>query len=136
MKKIKHFVFFGIAMLSSVSFAQTKIKSTVVDQNSAPIIGATILLQNDTTNLGKLTNEMGEFEAELAPGNYTLEVRYLGFQPYIKQIEVNGRTTFLENITLQEGTEQLQNVEIVGLNPSRLGPGAPRNVLLNATYRF
>ena len=23
-----------------------------------------------------------------------------------------------------------------GLNPSRLGPGAPRNVLLNATYRF
>lgn len=23
-----------------------------------------------------------------------------------------------------------------GLNPSRLGPGAPRNVLLNATYKF
>ncbi|MEL6919170.1 MAG: hypothetical protein AAFO99_15750, partial [Bacteroidota bacterium] len=23
-----------------------------------------------------------------------------------------------------------------GLNPSRLGPGAPRNFLLNATYKF
>ena len=47
----------GIAML--VSF-HTKIKSTVVDQNSAPIID----IQNDTTNLEN-SQEMGEFEASL-----------------------------------------------------------------------
>ena len=151
-------------MLSSLSFAQTKLKSSVVDQNNVPIIGATILLKNENTSLGKLTNEEGEFEVELPSGNYSLEVRYLGFQPYKKQVEINDNSSVLAPIVLQEGTEQLQNVEIVGrvrrdynsgiqltlkannlfdktywlggLNPSRLGPGAPRNVLLNATYRF
>ena len=196
MNRFNLFIFIGFAMLSSLSFAQTKLKSSVVDENNVPIIGATILLKNENTSLGKLTNEAGEFEVELPSGNYSLEVRNLGFQPYKKQVEVNGNSSVLAPIVLQEGTEQLQNVEIVGrvrrdynsdysfsaskvaiknrelpqavaavtkeliadrqafqltlkannlfdktywlggLNPSRLGPGAPRNVLLNATYRF
>ena len=114
MKKIKSFILLGIAMISGISYAQSSLKSTVVDNNNDPIIGATVLLQNDTTTLGKLTNEQGEFDAELIPGKYTLEVRYLGFKPYKKEIEVSGDTTILDNISLQEGSEQLQNVEIVG----------------------
>ena len=114
MKKNIFLTLLSIVLLNSVSYAQTRLKSTVVDQNSAPIIGATILIQNDSTNLGKLTDVAGTFEVELAPGNYSLEVRYLGFQPYKQQIELSGDSTVLENIVLQEGAEQLQNVEIIG----------------------
>ena len=114
MKKNIFLTLLSIVLLNSISYAQTRLKSTVVDQNSAPIIGATILIQNDSTNLGKLTDVTGTFEVELAPGNYSLEVRYLGFQPYKQQVELNGDSTVLENIVLQEGAEQLQNVEIVG----------------------
>ena len=114
MKKIIFSTLLSIVLLNSISYAQTRLKSTIVDQNSAPIIGATILIQNDSTNLGKLTDETGTFEVELAPGNYNLEVRYLGFQPYKQKIELNDNTTVLENIVLQEGAELLQNVEIIG----------------------
>ena len=114
MKKTIFLTLLSVVLLNSISYAQTRLKSTVVDQNSAPIIGATILIQNDSTNLGKLTDVTGTFEVELAPGNYSLEVRYLGFQPYKQQIELSGDSTVLENIVLQEGAEQLQNVEIIG----------------------
>ena len=114
MKKTIFLTLLSIVLLNSNSYAQTRLKSTVVDQNSAPIIGATVLIQNDSTHLGKLTDVTGTFEVELAPGNYSLEVRYLGFQPYKQQIELSGDSTVLENIVLQEGAEQLQNVEIIG----------------------
>ena len=114
MKKNIFLTLLSIVLLNSISYAQTRLKSTVVDQNSAPIIGATILIQNDSTHFGKLTDVTGTFEVELAPGNYSLEVRYLGFQTYKQQVELNGDSTVLENIVLQEGAEQLQNVEIVG----------------------
>ena len=114
MKRFNLFIFIGFAMLSSLSFAQTKLKSSVVDENNVPIIGATILLKNENTSLGKLTNEEGEFEVELPSGNYSLEVRYLGFQPYKKQVEVNDNSSVLAPIVLKEGAEQLQNVEIIG----------------------
>ena len=45
MKKIIFSTLLSIVLLNSISYAQTRLKSTVVDQNSAPIIGATILIQ-------------------------------------------------------------------------------------------
>lgn len=114
MKKIKSLILIGIVLIGSISYAQNPINSIIFDNDNQPIIGATVLLQNETTNLGKLTNELGEFEVSLTAGSYSLEVRYLGFQPYKKQIVVDGNALDLGKIILQEGTEQLQNVEIVG----------------------
>ena len=51
MTELNFFVLLGILLLSGVSFGQTKLKSNVVDQYSEPIIGATILIQNDNRNL-------------------------------------------------------------------------------------
>ena len=114
MKKFNLFIFLGITLLSGISFGQTKLKSTVVDQYNEPIIGATVLFQNSTTNQGKLTDDNGAFEIDLPEGNYTLEVRYLGLQPFTKTIAISGNTQTLDNIVLQDGPELLQNVEIVG----------------------
>lgn len=114
MKIIKSLILIGIVLIGSISYAQNPINSIILDNDNQPIIGATVLLQNETTNLGKLTNELGEFEVSLPAGSYSLEVRYLGFQPYKKQIVVDGNALDLGKIILQEGTEQLQNVEIVG----------------------
>ena len=52
MNKLNFFILLVILLLSGVSFGQTKLKSTVVDQYNQPIIGATILIQNDSTNIG------------------------------------------------------------------------------------
>ena len=51
MNKLNFFLLLGILLLSGVFFGQTKLESTEVDQYNEPIIGATILIQNDNRNL-------------------------------------------------------------------------------------
>ncbi|WP_109299388.1 TonB-dependent receptor [Aquimarina sp. AU474] len=104
------FILFGCA-----TFAQVKVTGTIVDTENTPIIGATILLKNTENDFGKLTDKSGQFEIDAPSGNYNLEVRYLGFQSYKKSIEISDNSTFdVGTIQLEEGTEQLQTVEIVG----------------------
>jgi len=50
---------------------------------------------------------------------------------YYKPTIINGMQLTLKLNNLFDETYWLG-----GLNPNRLGPGAPRNVLLNATYNF
>ncbi|KAA1247907.1 TonB-dependent receptor [Aquimarina sp. RZ0] len=102
-------------LFSYTTFAQVQVTGTIVDPQNIPIPGATISLQNKTNTFGKLTDNSGQFEINAPSGTYTIEVRYLGFQPYKNTIEIGNSTTYdIETIQLEEGTEQLQSVEIVG----------------------
>ncbi|QKX03590.1 TonB-dependent receptor [Aquimarina sp. TRL1] len=104
-----------LALLSYVSLAQVQVTGTVIDNQDIPVTGATVLLKSTANTFGKLTNNKGQFEAEIPSGSYTIEVRYLGFQVYRKNIETGNGTTFdIGIIRLEEGTEQLQNVEVIG----------------------
>ncbi|MFC5044388.1 TonB-dependent receptor domain-containing protein [Aquimarina hainanensis] len=104
-----------LALLSYVSLAQVQVTGTVIDNQDIPVTGATVLLKSIANTFGKLTNNKGQFEAEIPSGSYTIEVRYLGFQVYRKNIETGNGTTFdIGIIRLEEGTEQLQNVEVIG----------------------
>ncbi|AXT62375.1 TonB-dependent receptor [Aquimarina sp. AD10] len=102
-------------LIGYASFAQVQIVGTIVDNQNIPIIGATISLKNTTNAFGKLTDNSGKFEINAPYGSYTIEARYLGFQSYKNTIEISTGTTFdIGTIQLEEGTEQLQSVEVVG----------------------
>ena len=106
---------FLFVLIGCASFAQVQITGTIVDTQNTPIMGATISLKNSSNTFGKLTDESGVFEINTASGNYTIEVRYLGFQTYKNKIEINNSATFdIGTIQLKETTEQLQTVEIIG----------------------
>ncbi len=102
-------------LISSGLAAQVSVTGTVVDNQNEPIIGATITIRGSEGTFGKLTNDEGRFEIEVPEGTYVFEVRYLGFQSYNDQVEITSGSSFsVGTITLNEGTEQLQNVEVVG----------------------
>ncbi|WP_299255540.1 TonB-dependent receptor [uncultured Aquimarina sp.] len=104
-----------LLLFGYATFAQVKVTGTIVDSENTPIIGATILLKNTENTFGKLTDKSGQFEIDAPSGNYNLEVRYLGFQSYKNSIEISNSSTFdAGTIQLEEGTEQLQRVEVVG----------------------
>jgi len=104
-----------VLLLSGVTFAQVQITGTVIDNQNTPITGATISLKSTANTYGKLTDGAGQFEISAPAGNYTIEVRYLGFQSYKNIFEVAEGTPYdLGTITLEEGTEQLQSVEVIG----------------------
>lgn len=111
MNFLKPLIIILIASVGFHSFAQ--VKGTVIDYQKKPIEGATILLKNSNYSLGTMTDASGKFEIETPAGNYTLEVRYLGLQPYVAKIEVTNNKN-LGEIQLHDGIEQLQTVEVIG----------------------
>lgn len=104
-----------LVMCSWDSFAQVSVTGTVVDTQDIPIIGATVTLRNTGRTYGSLTDTDGQFTIEVPSGNYILEVRYLGFQSYKNSYEMNEGPSFaIGTVQLEEGTEQLQSVEVIG----------------------
>ena len=102
-------------VFSYTTWGQIQVTGTIVDTQNIPIPGATVSLKNKTNTFGGLTDNSGKFEIDAPSGMYSIEVSYLGFQAYKNTIEIENNSTYdIETIQLKEGTEQLQNVEIVG----------------------
>lgn len=82
------------------------IKGTIIDNTGFPVIGASVVVKG-TTN-GVITDFDGNFELSAKPGDM-LEISYVGY----KTISIKA-TAQPMNITMQEDTEQLDEVVVVG----------------------
>ena len=85
---------------------------TVVDNFGVPVIGANVIVKG--TTIGNITDVNGTFTVENVPDDAVLQISYIGFKTL--EVPVKGQTTF--NITLQEDTENLQEVVVVGYGSS------------------
>lgn len=94
--------------LYSVYGQSEQITGTVLDAQGVPIPGVNIV-QKGTSN-GVVTDFDGNFTIQLATGQDTLVFTYIGYQT--KEIKVDNQTTL--NITLQEDTQALDEVVVVG----------------------
>ncbi|AKA35888.1 outer membrane beta-barrel family protein [Flagellimonas lutaonensis] len=97
------------------------VSGRVVDNaQKQPVAYAAIVIKSadgDETITGGITTEEGTFEIQkLAEGSYTLEVQFIGYQTFIKQLVISkkNRKVELGTITLMEDTQKLEEVEVVG----------------------
>ncbi|MEL6918844.1 MAG: TonB-dependent siderophore receptor, partial [Bacteroidota bacterium] len=112
---MKKLILLFVLFTSCILWGQETVTGTVIDNQGEPIVRATITMKGTAGTFGKLTDNQGQFELSIPKGNYTLEIRYLGFQSYTDQVEIiTGSPVDIGTITLNEGTEQLQSVEVVG----------------------
>lgn len=100
----------------SQAFSQLSITGNVADQSQHAIPGATVSLAIGTKNEGVTTEPNGSFRIELSQtGVYDVEVRFLGFDPYIRSYTFSEMKAYdLGTIVLTEYTQELQTVEVVG----------------------
>ena len=110
-----------IILSVSVSNAQQEsgqVFGVVTDASSrSELIGANVLLKG--TSLGASTDLMGKYAIKgVAPGSYTLVVRYLGYKGREIQIEVNSGATLEQNFALApqaiEGEEVIITAQAKG----------------------
>lgn len=104
--------------LLAPAFSQTVTVSGYVrdSRNGETLIGSTIFVQGTTT--GTYTNEYGFFSLSLDPGQYQLEVSYLGYQS--KVVGVDLRTGNLSlNVELTEEGTQLEEVTVTATEEDR-----------------
>ncbi|MBD3289299.1 TonB-dependent receptor plug domain-containing protein [candidate division KSB1 bacterium] len=121
-KKVGIRLFFTFAimlLLSSFVLAQTtgKIEGTVEDAEGQQLVGANVYLQG--TTLGSSTDRDGAFTIEsVPPGNYTIQVRFLGYKTAVAEVQVTAGETVTRNFTLESDVLDMEALVVTGtINP-------------------
>ena len=109
-------LFKSIAMIffNSSLYAQSTITGSITDEkNNEPLVGAHVLL----ASLKKvaMTNHQGRYIfLNISPGTYTLETTFVGYNPIIKQIEIESEKVKTLDIRMQAGELLLSDVTVSG----------------------
>lgn len=105
------FVSIGVAFGQNIT-----VKGTVLDENNAPVMGATVRLKNDATK-GAITDVDGRFTLQAKTGELIL-ITYVGY----KDQEVKAAPTL--TVTLVPNDELLDEVVVtaLGLERQKKGP--------------
>lgn len=91
-----------------------QVSGIVSTPNGNPIVGASVALIG--TTYGAVTNDKGIYVITAPPGSYILSVRSIGFKS--KEIKINfaDTTAFFLDVTLDEDTTLLNEVQVTGLS--------------------
>ncbi len=112
----KYFLTTFSLMLLGLSYGQT-ITGKVTDQQSNPILGATISFSNSSGDKGGvITGENGDFSLNLPQtGEYNLTISYIGYRSDQRSQNFNQNQSYnLGILTLAEEVQLLQSVEVIG----------------------
>ena len=112
---MKHTILFAamlcVAMTATANNA--KISGRIKDANDkSAIIGATVLLMQDTVQIaGTTTDNNGKFTLTAENGDYILELSYIGYETIRMALTVNDNT-HIGDILMQEGATELGEVVV------------------------
>lgn len=100
----------ALLLVSTLTFAQSKVSGTVKDDNGEPLIGVSVMEVG--TNNGAVTDMNGNYTLNVKPGA-KLKLSYIGFTPQTVKAGSNSQ------IVLQEDNTALNEVVVVGYGTMR-----------------
>ena len=100
----------ALLLVSSLTFAQSKVSGTVKDANGEPLIGVSVV--EEGTNNGSVTDIHGNYTLNVKPGA-KLKLSYIGFTP--KTIKAGSNS----QIVMDEDNTALNEVVVVGYGTMR-----------------
>lgn len=100
----------ALLLVSTLTFAQSKVSGTVKDANGDPLIGVSVMEVG--TNNGAVTDMNGNYTLNVKPGA-KLKLSYIGFTPQTVKAGSNSQ------IVLQEDNTALNEVVVVGYGTMR-----------------
>lgn len=118
------YTFTFLLFIYSFSFAQNGSVSGKVSAKGEPLFGATLFLAE--TYQGTVTDKSGAFRLnDIANGNYTLKVSYLGAQTREIPVTIQSQDHQLDDIELTEDFLQLEQIVITATRNPILRKDAP-----------
>ncbi|MFX1703424.1 carboxypeptidase-like regulatory domain-containing protein [Chitinophaga sp. CC14] len=120
MKRISSVLIWALLVCCSfanASFAvdPAKITGKVTDKKTGEaIIGLTVVVAG--TGKGAVTDVEGRYQISVAPGTYTLEFKFMGYQTKsVSEVVVNaGKPTYLDIVMEERSSKSLKEVVITG----------------------
>uniref|UniRef100_UPI00404AC28D carboxypeptidase-like regulatory domain-containing protein n=1 Tax=Flavobacterium sp. TaxID=239 RepID=UPI00404AC28D len=107
---------FLLLFFCSITYSQTKISGSVVDDNSQPIPGANIIVVGTST--GTITDFDGRFTLTVNQNPpFSVQASSIGFETVISKVTTNNQTL---NFVLIEGTSLDEVVISASRTPERI----------------
>ena len=114
---MKRFVLGLMLLLPMFLMAQNQITGKVQDAATRQVIDFVnvALMQSDKLVKGTVSDMEGKFEIkDIENGKYTLVFSFLGYKELQKTITLSGKPLNIGKVLLEEDTQQLAEVEVVG----------------------
>lgn len=105
---MKSKLFFLFLLVGQLIYAQKgTVKGLLTDQemNNEPLPFANVMIKG--TSIGTTTDENGQYELNVDPGNYILVMSFLGYQNIETPIQIKANQTITINKTLSAGQGML-----------------------------
>lgn len=95
------------------AFAQKNatISGTITAKSSGETLIGAIVRIAEQPSVGAVTNEYGLYSISLPPGDYTLSISFIGYQPYEKKVTLPA-SGLRQNVVLGEEANSLEEVVI------------------------
>jgi iron complex outermembrane receptor protein len=111
-------------LLPVMAAAQLSISGKITDQSGTPLPGATITIK---PAISTVADAEGKYQfSNLANGNYTLKVTYIGYQPFEKAIVLTANAVV--NVSLRSSTTMTEEVTVSATRASDNSPTAFTNL--------
>ena len=95
------------------AMAQVKVTGTVTDENSEPISFATVKIKNAQS--GTTTDINGKFSINVPDGKSTLQITYVGYEPY--EVTIGNQRDL--RISLSPASDMLKEVVVVAFGTQK-----------------
>lgn len=106
-------IVFFLFSINGLFSQNADIFGTVSSESGETLPGVNLILKG--TSNGGMTNIEGDFLIKnIRPGNYILEVSFLGFRSLKKNLELSPGENLELNLVLQQETEEMKKVTVVG----------------------
>ncbi|HEX9601716.1 MAG TPA: carboxypeptidase-like regulatory domain-containing protein, partial [Mariniflexile sp.] len=109
------FTFFLFGIISTSTFAQTKVSGYVLDEDNQPISFANVIFKGSTQ--GTITDENGKFYMESADTWNALIVSFLGYETL--DVPLTKKVNYELKFILKEAASELDQVFIVAGKQSK-----------------
>jgi len=123
----KAFIIFLVFFLflictNTTSFSQTfgTIKGQIVEEGTdTPLIGANVMILG--TDMGAASDQDGKFIIKnVPPGQYTLQVRYIGYKTQKKEVSITANEELKVNFSLKVDVLKLNEIVVTGMGGSQI----------------
>ena len=113
------FTILNVTVLNAQSRQEIEIKGKIVDKDlNEPIEYATVIVVDGATNKpikGTTSAENGSFKIISSTSNFYIEIDFIGYKKnQIKDFQLKGNTLNLQTIYLEQDSESLEEVTVVG----------------------
>lgn len=114
-------MFLAMMLLTVAPALAYTLRGKIVDESGEPMYQASVrlLAPADSSRVKSVaTTDAGSFTiGNVADGKYILEVTYIGYEKYLKNIVVKGKNQNLGSIALKESALSLKAVTVTGVRP-------------------